>query len=434
MAGYQIELSRRGLVTVVALALVSAFSAAPARAQPPVRDPLRAPGPTLPETATEPKGFFGEPILLQRVVLFGDRNLSGSGRSNGTYPEFGNLVPGAGWISVGAGHRHWFRRDSALVETSAAISWHGYKMFDARYEAVKLKKSRLLVGTQLRWQDSGQVSFFGEGPDSLKENESQYRLRSTNLIGFGTFRPAERVAVSATIGWLKPLVLERGGFFQGTLPDTRELFGGNVVFGVPSQPAFLHMEASFTADTRDFPGHPLRGSIYRAAVSHYSDRDAGLFSFSRYEAEAARFIRLGGSPIVVALRGWVVGSDTGEGGAVPFYLQPSLGGQNSLRSFANYRFRDRNLLLVNAETRLPMTTHVDAVVFVDAGSVSPRFSDLSLAKRSYGTGLRLHSRRQTFARLDLARGREGWRVLFRLDDPLSLPRLARRTASAPFVP
>ena len=40
----------------------------------------------------------------------------------------------------------------------------------------------------------------------------------------------------------------------------------------------------------------------------------------------------------------------------------------------------------------------------------PRASDLDLDKRSYGAGLRFHTRPQTFARIDVAQGNEGWRV------------------------
>jgi hypothetical protein len=81
-----------------------------------------------------------------------------------------------------------------------------------------------------------------------------------------------------------------------------------------------------------------------------------------------------------------------------------------------------------------MMTHVDAVAFVDAGNVAARVGDLNVDKRSYGAGLRFHSRRQTFARFDVARGTDGWRVVFRLHDPLNLSRLSRRTAAVPFVP
>ena len=83
---------------------------------------------------------------------------------------------------------------------------------------------------------------------------------------------------------------------------------------------------------------------------------------------------IGESRVVLALHGWLAASDTDEGHFVPFYLQPSLGGHNTLRSYADYRFHDRHLLIFNAEARIPMMTHVDAAVFLDAGNVAARLA------------------------------------------------------------
>ena len=138
--------------------------------------------------------------------------------------------------------------------------------------------------------------------------------------------------------------------------------------------------------------------------------------------------------MVLALHGWLAASDTTAGATVPFYLQPSLGGHNTLRGYTDYRFHDRNLLVVNVEARVTLFAHVDAAVFADAGNVAARVSELNLDKRSYGIGWRMHSRTSTFARVDLAHGAEGWRVLFRLNDPLHLSRMTRRLAPVPFVP
>ena len=143
---------------------------------------------------------------------------------------------------------------------------------------------------------------------------------------------------------------------------------------------------------------------------------------------------LADSRVVIALHGWLVASDPAEGQTVPFYFLPSLGGANTLRAYPDYRFHDRNLVVINAEGRLAMTAHLDAAVFVDAGNVAARLGDLNLDRRSYGVGLRLHTDRQTFARFDAARGDEGWRLVVRFTDPLELSRLARRAAAAPFVP
>ena len=88
-------------------------------------------------------------------------------------------------------------------------------------------------------------------------------------------------------------------------------------------------------------------------------------------------------------------------------MLPSLGGVNTLRSYTDYRFHDRNMLLANAELRLAMMTHVDLAVFADAGNVAPRFEELDLDKQSFGAGLRFHTRRQTFARIDVGQRRRG---------------------------
>jgi hypothetical protein len=426
----------RALIRSVAagfiFAVVSGADPGAAMAQAPGADTQTPP--PVPETAFEPQGFVREPAPLERAVVFMDRHFASGDTTNGLYFDFWNMPPGAGWISAGPGYRQWYAKDRAFIDASAAISWRGYKTMQARVELPKLARSRLAVGSQVRWQDLTQVDFFGEGGDTLESNRSAYRIKSTNLVGYGTLRLADWIGIGAQIGWLDPSILPRAGTFEGDYPDARELFPGNIVFGLPEQPTFVHTEASITADTRDFPGHPLRGGLYRAALTNYSDRDAGIFSFRRYEAEAAHFVPLADSRVVLALRGWMIGSDTDEGRVVPFYLQPGIGGHNSLRGYRDYRFHDRNFLLVNAEARASLTTHVDAAVFFDAGNVASRVAELNLDKRAYGVGLRVHSRRQTFARLDVARGGEGWRLVVRLTDPLNLARLSRRAAALPFVP
>ena len=74
---------------------------------------------------------------------------------------------------------------------------------------------------------------------------------------------------------------------------------------------------------------------------------------------------------------------------------PSLGGANALRGYSNYRFHDRHLLLASAESRWPIFAHLDAAVFVDAGTVAARVGDLGLDKTVYGFGVRLHTHRST---------------------------------------
>jgi hypothetical protein len=416
---------------VIVTALVLSARAELARAQQPHPPPdedkaVRA-------LATEPLGFFIEPDVIRRAAIFADRHLSGEGRGTGFYAEL-SLIPGSGWIGAGPGYRHWFKKDRAVFDSSAAYSWRGYKTAQARFELPAIASSRLLAGTQVRWQDFTQVTFFGVGPLAPVENRSEYRIRSTDLVGYTTWRPLRWMDVNGSVGWLTPSVLPRSGSFKRNFPDTRVLFASDPVFDISDQPSYVHGELSVAADTRDFPGHTIRGTLLRAAVSQYADQDRGIFSFRRYEAEGVGFVPLARDRIVLAVHGWLVASQTDAGEIVPFYLQPSLGGNRSLRGYSDYRFHDRNLLLLNIESRFALTTHLDGALLFDAGNVAARVGDLDLAHRSYGVGLRLHTRRVTFARFDVARGSEGWRTMFSLSDLLTLSRASSRTASAPFVP
>jgi hypothetical protein len=415
-----------GLVLLGALVLPAA---ARAQAQP-AADQRRE--------STSSAALLAEPHALGRTIEFAGRVMtSGDGgeEKNGFYPETSNMISGAGWLAIGPGYRQWLFGERVFVDASAAISWRAYKMAQARFELPALARSRIALGSQVRWQNLTQVTYFGAGADSAAVNRSEYRLKSANVVGYATYRPARPVAVTGRIGWLAaPGVGGPTGTFRRGHPDTRLVFPDDPVYQRVEQPDFLYGEASIAADTRDHRGYPSRGGLYRAAWARYSDRDAGGFSFQQYDAEAAHFVPLARRRVVIALHGWLISSDVAAGSEIPFYLQPSLGGASTLRSYSNYRFHDRHLALVNVESRIAIFTHLDGALFVDAGNVAHRVEDLDLKKTSYGLGVRVHSRRSTLARVDVARGTEGWQVLFRMNDPFRFARVSRRTAAAPFVP
>jgi outer membrane protein assembly factor BamA len=123
-------------------------------------------------------------------------------------------------------------------------------------------------------------------------------------------------------------------------------------------------------------------------------------------------------------------SQTSAGQEVPFYLLPALGGPTTLRGFSNYRFRDRNLLLLNAEYRWPILRALDGALFYDAGTVTDHSLSVHHAHTDYGAGVRLHSTTRTLARLDFARSREGNRVIFSFTAPLG----ASSGSVVPYVP
>jgi outer membrane protein assembly factor BamA len=218
------------------------------------------------------------------------------------------------------------------------------------------------------------------------------------------------------------------------VPTTPDAFPFDPGTQLADQPSYVHAQAAFTGDTRDYRGFPTRGGVYRVSVDSYTDQDTGLFTFRQYQAEALQLVRVTGPNWLLAFHGWLVTSDVTSRHEVPFYFLPSLGGASSLRSFQNYRFHDLNSLLVNAESRWAVYRHMDFALFADAGNVAPTFQDLTIDHTSVGAGLRFHAEHTNFARLDVAHGSEGWEVFFKTGDVFRLARLTRRVADIPFVP
>jgi len=390
-----------------------------------------------PPSARAQDGVLNDPkVLTSALDLARDKLGDGQGEpKNGWYPEVSNIVTGAGWVAAGPGYRRLFSDGRVLFDASAAISWHLYKMAQGRVELPKLADGRLAVGVQGMWQDETQVNYFGLGSDAIEDDRSQYRFQTHDVVGYATYQPRRSVALSGEFGWLgRPDVGAPAGSFRGDFPDTRDAFPTDPAVGLDTQPSLLHSEAAVTADTRNHRGYPTSGFVYRAALTHYMDRSDGAFSFREYEAEGLQLVPLVERKWILVLHGWTVAGDVPGGHEIPFYLLPALGGYTTLRAYHNFQFHDTNLLVVNAESRLRLTPHIDMAVFADAGNVARRFADLNLDKTSYGGGLRLHTQTTNIGRVDVAYGDEGWRVLFSTIEPFRLARIRRHVATMPFMP
>jgi hypothetical protein len=397
------------------------------------------PTPLLPGwVPSNPSGFIDEPQLLRKLIVASE-GVANVDRepSDGVYAELGHMVTGAGWISGGPGYRRHLLDGRALVEASGAVSWNFYKTAQSRFELRHLAHDRLTLGAQVMYQDLVQVEYFGVGNASLESKRTAYRLNNTDVLSYGSVRATPWLTFSGRVGWIPQPNLSTPAGRNVTAPSTIDAFAEDGAPGVRSQPPFLHADASIVADRRDHAGHPTGGGLYRATAATFSDRDAGRYSFRRYEVEAAQFIPVFTRRWILALHGWEVFSNTSTGEVVPFYLMPSLGGQNTLRGYADYRFHDADMQAFNVESRWSLFDHVDAAIFFDAGKVAPRpggldFSDL---KRSYGVGFRVHSATATYARLDIGHSPEGWRAIFKVTDPFRRTTPAfGRSSVVPFVP
>ena len=389
--------------------------------------------------ADEPEGFLSEPGFITSIInlanQFGEQD-SGTPKA-GFYPEMSNMLTGSGWLAIGPGYRNYFANDRGLFEASAAVSWHLYTMGQARVEARDLADGHLRLGTQVIWQDNTQVNFFGIGPDVVDADQSQYQIQTHDFVGYATVTSKEWLTWGGRFGWLgHPKVMNPGGTFKPNVPSTLVAFPNDPAVSLSEQPALLHSEAAIAADTRNHRGHPTRGFLYRGALTNYWDRTYGTFTFHTWEAEGLQYVPLAGARVVLAFHAWTVQSNPGPEHEIPFYLLPSIGGNRVLRSYHTFEFHDNNLLSLQAESRFALFTHVDLALLADAGNVAPNFGGLNLDKTGYGAGVRLHTEKTTLARLDVAKGSQGWHVVFSTTEPFRLPRTRTRRENAliPFAP
>jgi outer membrane translocation and assembly module TamA len=96
------------------------------------------------------------------------------------------------------------------------------------------------------------------------------------------------------------------------------------------------------------------------------------------------------------------------GGNPPFYQLAMLGGASMMRGNYGGQYRDKALLAVQAEYRLPVWKRFGAVGFVGLGNVGPSIREINLSRLKYSLGgglrYRLDSKEGTNLRLDFAWG------------------------------
>jgi hypothetical protein len=338
----------------------------------------------------------------------------------GFHPAGGDFPAGAG-MKYGVGFTHttgssWDSRQPNRIEIDAraARSTRGYARASAAVGIQRIAGTSLGARVQTQHYDFPQEDFFGLGADSRQEDRTNYLHRSTEAGAELQWKPAKQLEFSSGVFLVRP------GIESGTdtrFPSTEQVFDPATLPGYLEQPDFLRHDASVALDWRDNPLHPHAGGRYSIQFSDFKDRDLNAFGFRRVAVDLQQYVPLPNRYRTVALRAAAVLTDPGAGQQVPFYFQPTLGGGQALRGFREFRFQDRNSLLLTAEYRWEASWMLDGALFVDAGTVAFDRRDLTLRKLdvSYGLGFRLHSNDAFVARLDLAVSREGFIPLLRFE-------------------
>jgi hypothetical protein len=322
----------------------------------------------------------------------------------GFYPKIGNITAGGGF-AAGPAYRKPVFGDRAAFSALALASLKRYWLIDARLTSPDLAGGRLFADVHGRLFEYPQEDFFGLGPDSRREDDVIYGFRSSEVGAAAGVRPVPWFTVAGKVDHLTPSVGAGGS--EGR--SIREVFFPSAVPGMNVQPDFLRYELAADVNLREPLGNPRRGGQYRVAYQWFDDRDLGRYTFHRVDVDLQQYVPLVRDRRVIALRAFVSAADADAGRDVPFYYQRTLGGPDDLRGFRQFRFRDRNILLLQAEYRWEIFTAVDGAIFYDAGRVAPRFEDLGFTdlEHDYGIGFRFGTRNGVFLRVEGAFGSNG---------------------------
>ncbi len=266
----------------------------------------------------------------------------------------------------------------------------------------------------------GSARFFGFGPHSLPENETNFGDRESGI----TLSLAYKIA-----GNLRLVVgdrFRRVDIAQGavtSVPFIGDKFSAAEVPGIEGFTVHAQ-KLGLVYSTLDLPSLPTAG-LYAEALVEGSAKELGSStSFVHYKAELKGYIPSGNAQWISVFR---IAYNRTPGGDVPFLERSILGGEDTLRGYGLYRFIDATSLLFNLEERITVLhwrlfnvmTDWQVAPFVDCGGVMESLGSVRREdfKINPGVGFRAVVRPNIVGRVDIGFGNEGAAVFVGLGYP-----------------
>jgi outer membrane protein assembly factor BamA len=338
-----------------------------------------------------------------------------TGEAHGFSVSSGNIVPGSGF-AIGPMYTKpmWDGKLILRVDARGAIN----QSYGGRLEVSvpRLFGDHTFVTISTQHRNITEMPYYGPGPDSSKTGRSNYRLEDTNV----ELRPGVRVFKGLNAGLIGSyLAVNTGPGHATRYISTEEQFGPSGTPGLDRQTNFWRGGGFVEYDWRDQTSYPTSGGRYSAQYVRYLDKNLGAYSFLRLDLDASQYIPLFNHKRVFALHGSSSLTTAGNGQLVPFYLQPTLGGSNTLRGYRVNRFYGDNSVMVKGEYRWFCSPTLDMAVFADAGKVFQRWEQWNFhnLESDVGFSVRFKGRAGTPAfSLDTGFSHEGFQIWFRVNN------------------
>ena len=161
------------------------------------------------------------PGRLERAMHFVEERAVFIVGREGLYPKLGSLTTGSGF-AYGAGYRDRdLFNNTGTIDVWAATSLRRYWATEARLTFPKLANNRMLVETWAAHRDYPQEDFFGIGPDSVRDAQTSYAIRSDAFGARVGVRPVPIVLAGGGLEYLNPAL---GVGKDGRVPSIEQLF------------------------------------------------------------------------------------------------------------------------------------------------------------------------------------------------------------------
>jgi hypothetical protein len=324
----------------------------------------------------------------------------------------GGMRSGQG-AAFGVGYRRSdLFRDRLGFRTTVRGSFETAWMADAQVYFPPLRTERGFLDVYLKYEFSPQMDYYGEGPSTSLDDRTSYRLEDFLFWVRGGWEFYDFLRIGGTAGAhdIETASGERSG-----VPSIEEVFDPSTVPGLFIDGRFMRTGIFVQVDWRDNPGGPRYGGNYKLEWTQYWDMtDADQFNFRQIDAVIDQYWPYSNRTRVFALHLQGTYTFAADGQQVPFYLQPTLGGNDDLRSYQRYRFHANNRFYLNFEHRWHSFAGMDVAVFVDAGKVAneARLLYRENLRLSAGIGFRFKIAETVIMRIDQAYGNEGYRFMW----------------------
>ena len=343
-----------------------------------------------------------EPNLLERALKAVETGGIPLITRDGIYAKLGSITTGSGF-AYGAGYRsrRLFGSDAAL-DVWGGASLKGYRAGEARVRFPNLGGGRFLAEGYGRRSEYPQEDYFGLGPDSLRSAQADFQLRAHTIGARAAMRVAPVVSIGGGLEYYEPRVSDGTDKALVSIGEQYRRGIGSRTLRAAELPSYHRVRRDRLAAAAERTQGRL---VPRRAQSLRRSRSLGV-SFTRLDVDLRQYVSFLSERRVLMGRVAASTSDTASGQQMPFYLMPTLGGNDSLRGYRDYRFRGPHALLLQAEYRFEIWSGLDAAFFYDAGKVAMRRADLDLndLESDYGVGFRFNTDNGIVLRVDAAFG------------------------------